>query len=168
MRDVSSRAPLQKSTHLPVLLATKMAERRLSDTAAAREIGTSQPTVTRWRHGRSFPNEMHVPALARFLGISQTKVRAAIDAMGRPATRNTTRPGTFGALLRQLENERNLSAPDSFARYRIDKSRYYRFRNDLAAPHATDIPALAIALGVPEETIVLAAYRTELWRAEQG
>ena len=86
--------------------------------------------------------------------------------MQRPAGRNSTRPGTFGALLRQLEHDRNLSAPESFARYRIDKSRYYRFRNDLAAPHATDIPALALALDVPEEVIVLAAYRTELWRAE--
>ena len=95
-------------------------------------------------------------------------MRASIGAMQRPAGRNSTSPGTFGSLLRQLENERNLSAPESFARYRIDKSRYYRFRNDLAAPHATDIPALALALDVPEEAIVLAAYRTELWRAEQS
>lgn len=78
-----------------------------------------------------------------------------------------TRPGTLGELLRRLENERNLTAVESWQRYGIDKSRYYRLRSDLSAPHATDIPTLALALGVPEETVVLAAYRTELWKADQ-
>jgi transcriptional regulator with XRE-family HTH domain len=166
-KTVSIAADKTVSTPIHVLLATKMAVLGYTDADAATALGVSQPTVTRWRLNRSLPTDDNVPTLAKFLGIDKRTAWASIDVSSKPAARGSTRPGTLGDLLRKLEDERNLPAGESWVRYGIDKSRYYRYRGDLSAPNPTDIPSLALKLGVPEETIVLAAYRTELWRADQ-
>ena len=165
MAATATTRPTDRQTIGP-MVARRQAELGLTDLEAGERLGVTQATVTRWRLGRAVPSDVHVKSLAAFLGVTQRDVRAALDRTPRP-TSPGTRPGTLGDLLRRLENERNLTGAEAWQRYGIDKSRYYRLRSDLGAPHPTDIPALALAIGVPEDEVVMAAYRTELWRADQ-
>lgn len=45
--------------------------------ALADALGVHVTTVSRWRSGM-VPDEAHVPALARFLGVTEARVRRAI------------------------------------------------------------------------------------------
>lgn len=148
---------------IAVMLATRMAELGMTDTDAARELDVSQPTVTRWRTGRIVPSKAAVPRLASFLGIKRAKLTSLLDDTDsrRPAG---ARDGTFGQLLMALETERGLTATEAWRQFGIDKSRYYRLRGDVSAPRLVDLPALASRMGVSEQELVMAAYRTELYR----
>ena len=57
----------------------------VSDETAAHQVGVTGATFSRWRKGRFLPEPDKVPALARWLGVTESEVRAAID-MGQPPT----------------------------------------------------------------------------------
>lgn len=144
------------------MLAKAQASKGVTDTQAARMIGVSQPTITRWRLGRSVPNDEVVPKLARFIGVADREVR---NAIGNIRPKNPVEAdGTLGQLLRTLESERGIEAADAWLRYSIDKSTYYRWRQDKSSPRLSELPDIAARLGVREERLVLAVYRTELAR----
>lgn len=140
------------------LFATAMAAHGLTDTEAARRVGVSQPTASRWRSGKSIPSELHVPALAAFCQVPASTVRKLIGASEKrqPAQAD----GTLGHLLRTLEHERNIEAAEAFRGYGVEKSAYYRWRADRGTPHLTDVPDLAVRIGISEERLVMAIYRT--------
>lgn len=144
------------------LLAAAQAQKGVTDTEAARMIGVSQPTITRWRLGRSLPNDDVVPKLAKFIGVADREVHKAIQHT-RP--KNVVEAdGTLGQLLRTLEAERGIEAADAWPKYGFDKSTYYRWRQDKSTPRLSELPDIAAALGVREERLVLAVYRTEVAR----
>lgn len=146
------------------LFAGAQASKGLTDEEAARTLGVSQPTVTRWRLGRNTPNDTLVPALARFIGVTE---RQLVKTLVPSEPRRARGPGTFGELIRQLELDRQFDAAEAWKRYGFDKSTYYRWRGDLSAPRLVEVPELAVRLRVPEEQIVLAIYRTELAKARR-
>ena len=149
-----------KSQTIAQLFATAMATHGLTDTEAARRLGVSQPTATRWRVGRSVPSEAHVSALAAFCQVPQSTIRKLIGNSERRVPAQAD--GTLGHLLRTLEHERNLEAADALRECGVEKSAYYRWRADRGAPHLSDVPDLAVRLGVSEERLVMAIYRTTI------
>lgn len=149
-----------KSRNIAQLIASAMAEHGLTDTEAARRLGVKQPTVSRWRVGKSVPSEDRVEVLSAFCGVSPTVIRKAIsDATPRQPQ---AIDGTLGHLLRTLEYERGIDAAEAHRQYGLDKSSYYRWRGDRGTPHLTDVPMLSLRLGVNEERLVLAIYRSTL------
>jgi len=142
------------------LFATSMARKGLTDQEAAATIGVSQPTVTRWRLGRNQPSDEMVQVLARFCGVNPSVLRRTLVKPIEP--RRGTGEGSLGALLKQVEFDRGIEAAEAWKRFGIDKSAWYAWRADKRAPHLHEIPALAARLGVPEERLVLAVYRTEI------
>ena len=156
------------ASSLAEALGSEMGRRGLTDTRAAPLLGVSQPTVTRWRTGQVVPAESQVKTLARFLGITQRDVRDLLGESSPPLPPETLpKVETIGVLLRVLERERGVTPADAWARYGIDKSRYYRLRLDKTVPHLVDVPELARALGVSEERVVLATYRTTIARGSR-
>jgi transcriptional regulator with XRE-family HTH domain len=155
-----------KTNQIAVAIASRMAERGLSDRATADLLEVSQPTISRWRTSRNVPNAREAIKLAAFLGVKVSVVDGWIrDAtIIPPPVIAVDGHETVGVLLRNIEMERGLSAPDMIELLGIDKSRYYRLRSDRNTPHFADIPELATRLGVNDERLALAAYRTELSR----
>jgi transcriptional regulator with XRE-family HTH domain len=151
------------------LLAAEMATRQLNDRQTAEVIGVAQPTITRWRSAQTVPSIAEATKLAAFLRMKVSAVDAMIEEAQevRLAATTLTGPETFGVLLRVLENERGVSPADAWQQWGIDKSRYYRLRADKVTPHLADIPDLSRGLGVSEERILWAAYRTELTRGRK-
>lgn len=149
-----------KNRTIAQLIASAMGDHGLTDTEAARRLGVKQPTVTRWRVGKAVPSEERIGALAEFCGVSTSVIRKAISDTAVRQPRQID--GTLGHLLRTLEYERGMEAADAHRQYGIDKSTYYRWRGDRAAPHLTDVPTLAVVLGVSEERLVMAIYRSTL------
>ena len=65
------------------LIRARRALLGISDETAAHQVGVTGATFARWRKGKFLPEPDKVPALARWLGVSESDVRAAID-MGQP------------------------------------------------------------------------------------
>lgn len=60
------------------------AERRdLSHRAAAEEIGVAQQTFSKWTAEEFRPGPQHLPAIARFLGLSERKTREVWEASAK-------------------------------------------------------------------------------------
>jgi transcriptional regulator with XRE-family HTH domain len=151
-----------------VAIATEQARRGLTDSALSEMLGVNAATVTRWRLGNSVPQPRHAVRLSALTGIPLAEVERMIAGSARkPPPEPVGRQETFGVMLRSIEAERGLTSTELFRAAGIDKSRYYRLRNDRAAPRTADIPDLARRLQVPEERVVLAAYRSELARTGQ-
>jgi transcriptional regulator with XRE-family HTH domain len=141
------------------VFAVAMASKGLTDQEAAATLGVSQPTVTRWRLGRYLPTDEHVAVVARFCGLPERDLRKTLAPV---APRRGDGDGSLGALLQELEKARGIDAADAWRRLGVDKSTYYRWRADKGTPRLHEIPTLAGRLGVSEERIVLAVYRTEV------
>ena len=62
---------------LPRLMKTVMTERGLTQTDAARLIGTSQNNVSRWLNG-TFPKAEFYEGLCKFLGVNLDQLGALI------------------------------------------------------------------------------------------
>lgn len=68
-----------------------IAERDTTQAEAAAQIGVSQQVLSRWIAGAYTPKASYVPALARFLRLSQAEVRqlrAASSKMREPIDRS--------------------------------------------------------------------------------
>lgn len=153
-------------TTFAVLFAEAQAARRLSDNRLARQLGVSQPTVTRWRSGAALPSEQHIPMLAKFLHRTQRDLRAILTRDQIAAQRRAPKPaeGSLAQMVRELENTLNLTPLELAARVGIDRSTYYRYRRDESTPALEDIPTLAPRFGVSEDTLLHAVYRTRTAR----
>lgn len=145
-------------------IAQEASRRGMTDSAVADLLSVSQSTVSRWRVGKVSPKQEHAVRLAAFLGIELAKVERMIDQAQPKPPPTAGKHETVGVLIRQLEMERGITPVEAWQSYGMDKSRYYRLRQDKATPHLADIPELARALKVDDERLVLAAYRTELAR----
>lgn len=154
---------VRPATSFAELFASTMASKGLTDSEAARVLGVSQPTVTRWRQGRHVPGDDHAATLAEFCGVPEKAIHKVLS-MYAAAPRRGTGEGTFGDLIRTLEHDRNLDPSEAWRRYGVDKSTYYRWRASEASPRLHEVPTLATKLGVPEERIVMAIYRTVVRR----
>lgn len=73
-------------------IAAETARRDLSQQEAADLLGTTQQTVGKWMNARTRPGDPHVPALARYLGMTEDKVREMRGPMrGDPRDRMVLR-----------------------------------------------------------------------------
>lgn len=164
-RSLSKRSTVTAmSDRFAPVFAAEAARRGLGDAQLAAIFETSAATIQRWRTGRIVPGVDRVGALAGFLDLRRSDVLALLQA-SQPTQPQPVRHGlneTFGGLLQRLENERGWSPADAIAATGIDRSRYYRLRSDRTTPRLADIPALAAALHVPEDQLVMSVYRTEL------
>jgi transcriptional regulator with XRE-family HTH domain len=150
------------------LLAGEMARRHLTDTDAAAVLGVSQPTISRWRSGKVHPPLAQAEALADFLALERSTMERMIrkeSGVERPAV--TSDRETLADILIACETEHG-GAAETWKALGIDKSRYYRLRSSGSIPPLADLPVLAAKLGVTEERLVLAVYRTELARARSN
>lgn len=68
---------------LGAALRDRLHERRLLQSAAAVELGTTQQTLSKWMNGIHAPSETYVPALARFLDRTEGEVRAMLPPRER-------------------------------------------------------------------------------------
>lgn len=141
-------------TTLPDALAATIARRRWTQQQAADHLGVSQPTVLRWLKGRTMPSGDVAARVRRLVGPYEAPVRKRVRSRGE----------TVVKLLATLEAERGLSATEMIAATGLDRSRYHRLRSGTTAPNLEQIPALARALGVDEERLVLATYRSVVSR----
>lgn len=91
-------------------LALEVERREITQTEAATQIGVAQQVLSRWISGENTPKAEYVPAIARFLHISQADVRSmrAQERKPRPGDlarrmdRIETRLGTLEGLVRTL------------------------------------------------------------------
>lgn len=65
---------------IAALLAAETRRRRFTQDQAAEVLGVRQQTFSRWVTGKQHPSDDHLPAVAKYLGISQRR----LDEM-RPA-----------------------------------------------------------------------------------
>lgn len=68
---------------LPRALQDTYLNRGISQREAAEQIGVTQQTFSRWRHGQLIPAPSSIPAIARFLGLPVKEVRAMHAAARR-------------------------------------------------------------------------------------
>lgn len=66
-----------------------MRDRGILQEAAAAEIGTSQQTLSKWMNGVHSPSDAYLPAIARFLDVSEDRVRALLPKR-EPSVRMTS------------------------------------------------------------------------------
>lgn len=78
----------------------------ISHREAAEEIGVSQQVFSRWVAGDNVPKADQIPAIARFLGMSQKSVRDLRIAARR--RRNGQLENELGALRREVAELRKL------------------------------------------------------------
>jgi transcriptional regulator with XRE-family HTH domain len=145
-------------TTFATVFAQAQAQARMSDTSLARELGVSQPTVTRWRSGQTLPAPQHLRTLSKFTRLPQRDLRALIntDSDQRPTQPKGT--GTFADLIRSIETARNIQPAEAPHLLGIDKSTYYRYRRGTTTPALEDIPDLAGRLQVTETQVLNAVY----------
>lgn len=77
MARVSSRSvkdPVEAGRALAEAIASETARRDITQDAASQIIGTTQQTFGKWVNGRTRPSDEHIPALARYLGMTEAKV----------------------------------------------------------------------------------------------
>lgn len=60
------------------MIRARARELAQTDEAVARQFDVSSSTVTRWRTGATTPQANKIPALARWLGVSEAEVIAAL------------------------------------------------------------------------------------------
>lgn len=96
----------------------------VSDETAAHQVGVTGATFARWRKGRFLPEDDKVPALARWLGVNEADVRAAIG-MGQPPTMTDVqdRLDELGARIAELDRLVNGLVPREQQRGRVDLRR---------------------------------------------
>ena len=144
-------------------LAAAMAKRGLTDARTAELFAVSTPTITRWRTGKIIPPRRQSLALAAFTGLPLDDVDEMIAAAEPARPDDTSGAETLRALILHLEREQGIT----YTSTGITKSRYYRLRSGGGVLHLADIPAFAARLGVPEERVVMAVYRSALAEREQ-
>lgn len=66
-------------TDFPLAFAKKRIERKLNQTQAAKLIGVTQSTVSKWESGVDPPSPANYPKLARFMGVTQAGLEEMID-----------------------------------------------------------------------------------------
>lgn len=136
----------------------------LTDEVLARAVGVQQATFTRWRNGTLAVHPRHVPRLAKLLGVPSAEVGRVVAYSRRPDI--PIAEGTIGALLRDFELAEGLTVQGAYERLEVEVSTYHKWRKNQVVPGAPVMESLAIRLGVSEETVVMAAYRTELLRVK--
>ena len=80
-RFYNPRSPFQR------LIATAITRKSLSERSAAHKMEIPQSTLWLWLHnekgypasGRTFKPEIHIPAMARVLGLKEDEIRVSID-----------------------------------------------------------------------------------------
>lgn len=137
----------------------------LTDDALARVMGVRQATFTRWRNGNLAVADRHAARLASLLGIPQAQVRSMLGDQERAA--NAIEKGTIGWLLRQFEQKNGLTPQGAYEQLGVDISTYLKWRKNQVVPAPIVIAGLAAGMGVSEQSVVMAVYRTELWRLAQ-
>lgn len=146
-----------------VVFAGELARRRISDQQAADILGTSQPTVQRWRTGRVVPGPDRAVMLATFLDMRVSEVEQLLLSATRMAPApNRVEGEAFADLLRRLEQERGWTVTDAIDATGLDRSSYYRWRTGRTTPRLPDIPHIAGRLHVDEAEVLWAIYRSEL------
>lgn len=65
-------------------LQNRLDERGDSQRVAAEAIGVSQQVFSRWVIGQTSPKAEYIPAIARYLGVTQAEVREMRTAPARP------------------------------------------------------------------------------------
>jgi transcriptional regulator with XRE-family HTH domain len=137
----------------------------LTDDALARVIGVRQATFTRWRNGTLSVADRHAARLANLLGMTAADVAKMLRDQQRAA--NAIEKGTIGHLLRQFEQKNGLNPQGAYEKLGVDVSTYHKWRKNQVVPGPSVIASLAAGLGVSEQVVVMAVYRTELWRLAQ-
>lgn len=56
-------------------IAAETARRDLTQDEASKVLGTTQQTMGKWINGRTRPGDPFIPALAKYLGMTEDKVR---------------------------------------------------------------------------------------------
>lgn len=144
-------------------LLGRLSERTgLSDDALARVIGVRQATFTRWRNGTVGVGSRHAARIAQAAGVPVAEVEEMIA--GQQSTVTTVVDDTLAALLTAWEEASGESASAVAPRFGVSLSIYLRWRKGLTVPAPPALAGIADVLGVPLETVVMAAYRSELAR----
>lgn len=136
----------------------------LTDEALARVVGVRQPTFTRWRNGTLAVAERHAQRIANLLGEPVTTVYEMLDHQDRP--QRAIEKGTIGHLLRSYERKQGYTPQESYEHLGVDISTYHKWRKNQVVPAPSAIAALAAGMGISVQIVVMAVYRTELWRLD--
>jgi len=97
----------QPGQPLASALANELWNRDMTQDEAAKELGTTQQNLGKWINGRTRPSDSAIPAIARFLGMTEERVEKL-----RGPTRRTA-PGERALLRHRVEElEEKMSAQD--------------------------------------------------------
>lgn len=155
------------STAIAQALAQVRERTQLTDEALARVIGVRQATFTRWRNGTLAVADRHAARIASLLGEPMELVTEMLRSQPRPPGYTPGSKGTIGHLLREYERRNGFTPQQAYNALGVEVSTYHKWRKNQSIPGAQAIAPLAEAMGVREERVVMACYRTELWRLAQ-
>lgn len=139
----------------------------LTDDALARVVGVKQATFTRWRNGTLSVHPRHAGRLAALLALPTAEVVRLISDQPDGRAANPIEKGTVGWVLRQFERREGLTVQGAYERLGVEVSAYHKWRKNQVVPGPAAIAGLAAGMGVSEQSMVMAVYRTELWRLSQ-
>lgn len=71
---------MEPSTEVAAIINDALQASELNQSDLARAVGVTQPTVSRWRSGKSLPDRAHFEAIESALGLDPGTLRAAIGA----------------------------------------------------------------------------------------